>query len=189
MSTTEQSVDDNADGSQRQALRYRAMNGYIHSKECTGERATLARINPALPLSPRQIAALARALLMIGLEPANWRPETWRKWALIVSGVALAGHDEQESLGKQLAEAGVSESRVTKLLTARGDAFKQLIPRMIRLMANKGVSPNWNDLGAIIRKGDSDSPADIEYAEKIRLRIASDYFSELTKKHTSRFAS
>lgn len=137
-----------------------------------GERAALARLDPEHP-RPHQIAALSRALIQAELEPEHWRPETWRRWALIAHGMALAGHSGRESLGAQLSHAGVAESRVTKLLTARGDALRQLIPSLLRLLASKEVAPNWDELGGLILNDGKDE----ERAEAIRMKIASRYFS------------
>lgn len=143
-----------------------------------GERAALARLDPDSDLRPHQIAALARALIYAELTPENWNPDTWQRWALIAHGMALAGHDGSRSLGTQLSEAGVSESRVTKLLTARDDAFRQLLPRLLRLVASKEKSPNWHELGGLILNEGRNE----EDAEAIRLRIAGRYFSAEAKK-------
>lgn len=141
-----------------------------------GEKAALARLDPDGEIRPHQVAALARVLIHAGLEPEDWPPETWRRWALIAHGMALAGH-ASASLGNQLCAAEVSESRVTKLLTSRGDAFRQLLPRLLRLLASKEVAPNWHELGWLILTGDRDE----EKAEAIRMRIAGRYFSALAK--------
>lgn len=138
-----------------------------------GERAALARLDPDNDLRPHQIAALSRALAYAELVPENWHPDTWRRWALIAHGMALAGHDGSRSLGMQLSQADVSESRVTKLLTARDDAFRQLLPRLLRLLASKEKSPNWHELGNLILNESRNEEA----AEAIRLRIAGRYFS------------
>lgn len=140
-----------------------------------GERAALARLDPDGELRPHQIAALSRALIYAELHPdtENWKPETWQRWALIAHGMALAGHDASQSLGQQLSKADVSESRVTKMLTARGDAFRQLLPRLLRLLASKGVAPNWHELGGLILNQERDE----EKAEDIRLKIAGRFFS------------
>lgn len=143
-----------------------------------GDRAALARLQPHA-LQPHQLAALSRALLSAGLDPQAWRAETWPRWALIAQGIALVGHSNGR-LGEQLADAGVSESRVTKLLTSRGDAFQQLLPRVLRLMASKGAAPNWRELGDLVLK-ESD-PTQQEAAESLRLRIAGPYFSKLARK-------
>ena len=108
--------------------------------------------------------------------------ETWPRWALIAHGMALAGHDGGGRLGRQLANAGVAESRVTRLLTARGEAFRQLLPRVLRLMASKGVPPNWFELGELVLKEDSLDADDAARAEQLRMRIAGPYFSALAAK-------
>lgn len=143
-----------------------------------GERAALARLDPDAPLRPHQIAALSRALIQAGIDPDDWRPETWHRWALIAHGMALAGHDGNAGLGAQLSRAGVAEPRVTKLLTARGEAFRPLVPRLLRLLATQGVAPNWHELGGLILHQERDE----ERAEAIRLRIAGRYFSAEAKK-------
>ena len=155
-----------------------------------GIRAALARLSPASmqlkdpkPMRPHQIAALSRALIQAGLSPDTdkWRSDTWKRWALIAHGMALAGHGKG-SLGKQLAEAGVSESRVTKLLVSRGDAFLQIVPRLLRLLASKQVKPNWYTLSELIQKNDAQGQAQ-EEVEALRLCIAGDYFSAVARSH------
>lgn len=141
-----------------------------------GERAALARLVPEA-LRPHEVAALSRALLFAGLQPETWRADTWPRWALVAHGIALTGHDGAGRLGKQLAQAGVAESRVTKLLTARGEAFRQLLPRVLRLLASKGVRPNWLELGELVLKESSTDRDAIDRAEQLRLRIAGAYFS------------
>ncbi|MBK1734174.1 CRISPR-associated protein Cse2 [Halorhodospira abdelmalekii] len=141
-----------------------------------GERAALARLDPEGELRPHQIAALARAVVQAGLEPEHWGPECWRRWALIAHGMALTGQGKG-ALGVQLHAAGVSESRVTKLLTARGLAFRQLLPRLLRLLASREVAPNWYELGELIRHESRNE----KKAEEIRMRIAARYFSAAEK--------
>jgi CRISPR system Cascade subunit CasB len=142
-----------------------------------GERAAMARLDPDGDLHPHQVAALTRALLYAGLEPDHWRPEAWRRWAMIAHGMALSGHDGSQSLGQQLVAAGVAESRVTRLLTSRGDAFRQLLPRLLRLLASKEVAPNWHQLGALILHEGRDE----EKAEAIRMQIAGRYYAALAR--------
>lgn len=138
----------------------------------TGEQAALARLDPEAP-RPHQVGALAHALVLAGIKPDDWQQTTWRRWALLAQGMALAGHDGSARLGTQLAHAAVSESRVTRLLTARGDAFSQQVPRVVRLMASRSVSPNWLEFGALILATDHDEAR----AETLRLRIAGNYYS------------
>mgnify|MGYP000873826287 CR=1 FL=1 len=162
---------------------YAALAAHIRKLEKTdsGARAALARMSPDQALRPHEVAALAHALLAAGLEPDRWQPAAWQRWALIAHGMALAGHDGTGRLGAQLAQAGVAESRVTKLLTARGDAFVQLLPSVLRLLASKGVTPNWYELGPLVLKQDGDREA-LQDAEQIRLRIAGAYFAQQARK-------
>ena len=138
-------------------------------------RAALARLSPEAML-PHQMAALARALVAAGLEPETWRAETWQRWALMAHGMAQAGHDSKGRLGQQLLQAGVAESRVTRLLVARGDALLQIVPRLLRLLASRQVRPNWHELGELILKDASIDPDDQAIVENRRLRIAGDYY-------------
>lgn len=142
----------------------------------TGEHAALARLDPDR-LRPHEIAAISRAFLAAGFDPAAWRPETWRRWAMIASGMALTDHDGSARLGEQLARAGVAESRVTRLLTARGAAFEQQVPRLLRLMTSKGVRLNWHELAALILADAHKGEGDAASAERLRLRIAGPYFA------------
>ena len=142
-----------------------------------GTRAALARLDPNA-LRPHQVAALSRALIEAGLSPDTWQPATWKRWAMIAHGMALTGHGKG-SLGKQLAEAGVSEPRVTKLLVSRDEAFLQIVPRLLRLLTSKQVQPNWYTLSELIRHNDTENATEQEKVESLRLRIAGDYFSAM----------
>ena len=77
----------------------------------------------------------------------------------------------------------MAESRVTKLLTARGEAFRQLLPRVLRLLASKGVRPNWFELGELVLKESSSAREEIDKTEQLRLRIASAYFAAQAAKN------
>lgn len=145
-----------------------------------GTRAALARLDPEA-MRPHQIAALSRALIEAGFSPETLHPSTWKRWALVAHGIALAGHDGKGRIGNQLATAGVAEARVTKLLVSRGDAFLQIVPRLLRLLASKQVKPNWYDLSKLIHKNDAKESELQEEAEALRLCIAGDYFSAIAR--------
>ena len=165
-------------GSPPQTSPFGALAEHVR-RASTGDRAALARLKPEA-LRPNELGALSRALLAAGLSPDTWDVQTWPRWALIAQGIALAGHAPGR-LGDQLADAGVAESRVTKLLTARGDAFQQLLPRVVRLMASKGVSPNWSELGSLVLKDARADTRDSPEADGIRLRIAGPYYSRIAR--------
>lgn len=154
--------------------------GFIDGAD-PGTRAALARLDPDA-MRPHQIAALSRALIEAGLSPDTWHPATWKRWALVAHGMALAGQDYKERFGQQLAtiqggQPVVAEARVTKLLVSRGDAFLQIVPRILRLLVSKQVQPNWYDLSNLILNNDAEHPKKREEVETLRLRIAGDYFS------------
>ncbi|MEY2654464.1 MAG: hypothetical protein RLZZ524_1492 [Pseudomonadota bacterium] len=150
-----------------------------------GDRAALARLDPDA-LRPQAIGALSRVLLKAGLSPEHWQPQAWPRWALIAHGMALAGHDGQRPLGEQLDRARVSESRVHRLLIARGDAFRQLLPGLLRLLASQGVAPNWHELGELVLlEARTDQPARAR-AESLRLDIARHYHAHQARRMTGR---
>lgn len=181
MKTLDPNVEEQAPSEDAAVYRepFGALAAYVQ-RASTGDRAALARLKPEA-LQPHQLAALARALSAAGLAPEQWHADTWPRWALIAHGIALAGHDGKQKLGRQLAHAGVSESRVTKLLTSRGDAFTQLLPRVLRLLASKGVAPNWRELGELVLKEGSNLRDSQAKAEELRLQIAGPYFSALAR--------
>ena len=70
---------------------------------------------------------------------------------------------------------------MTRLLTARGDAFTQLLPRLLRLLASQGVRPNWDELGPLIHKESKPDSGVQQEADAIRLGIAKAYFLAIQK--------
>lgn len=155
--------------------------GLIESAD-PGTRAALSRLDPDA-MRPHQMAALSRVLIGAGLSPEKWQPASWKHWALIAHGMAIAGHGNR-SMGTQLAEAKVSEARVTKLLVSRGEAFIQIVPRLLRLLASKQVKPNWYTFSELIRQNDTQDASEQQKVEALRLRIAGDYFSEIARQTT-----
>jgi CRISPR system Cascade subunit CasB len=179
MSTLEHSESDTQQAEPVAGHPIGKLAGFVDRAD-PGTRAALARLDPDA-MRPHQMAALSRALIQAGLSPDTWHPSTWKRWALVAHGMALAGHDGKGRVGHQLATAGVAEARVTKLLVSRGDSFLQIVPRLLRLLASKQVKPNWYDLSKLIHKNDAKEAADREEAEAIRLRIAGDYFSAIVR--------
>lgn len=75
-------------------------------------------------------------------------------------------------LGAVMAEAGVSESRVQRLLTARAAALDAQLRLIARRLANSGDVP-WRGFADLLLATDD------ERAENARLRIARDYWRAL----------
>ena len=114
------------------------------------------------------------------------------KWALILHGIALmtptgsednarrSAHDGHTPVGRALflgsettRQTGFySESRLNRLLTARGPVLRTLLARMFRMLAAAGVSFNWREMAQFILNDNYDEDA----AELSRRRIARDYY-------------
>jgi CRISPR system Cascade subunit CasB len=162
-----------------------AMTGFIKAgKDGDGsmkaDYVALARLDPsAQTLTVQQIAALTRALHRAKVDCDYFSPMQWRRWALIAHGIALAVHcaadESTPKLGQQLERAGVSEARVTRLLNVRGDALFQNLPRILRLMASRGVAPNWVEFGTLILNEGASNTLGKRIAERTRIAIIRDY--------------
>ena len=155
-------------------------------KASKNDRVALARLDPeAEELTTAQIAALTHAAERAKLDTIHWSLDRWRR-AFIAYGIALAGHDRGAesggigaNLGRQLATAGVSEARVTRLLDARGTVFFQLLRRVLRLLASKSVKPNWVQLARLVLNEGARDDKGRRIAEKTRLDIAHGFFSAM----------
>ena len=75
-----------------------------------------------------------------------------------------------------------SETRLNRLLTARGPMFRSLLARTFRMLATADVSFDWQEMANFIRdEGDFE-----ESAEIARRRIAREYYlEERRSSHTS----
>ena len=114
------------------------------------------------------------------------------KWALILHGIALmtprnsgdgsprTAHDGYTPVGRALFLGGephrekgfYSETRLNRLLTARGPVLRTLLARVFRMLASAGVSFNWREMAQFILNEGYDDEA----AEQARRRIARDYY-------------
>ena len=151
-----------------------------------GDLAQLRRMNPDTPDAPAYWRLLASRKLL-------GDPEWERKWALILHGIALmtrapvgaqvgrVAHDNQTPVGRALFQGGesgrresgyFSESRLSRLLTARGPALHALLGRMFRMMAAANQPFNWFEMARLILCEGHDK----EGAEQARHRIAREYY-------------
>ncbi len=114
------------------------------------------------------------------------------KWALILHGISLmtptgsednasrSAHNGHMPVGRALflgsettRQSGFySESRLNRLLTARGPILRTLLARMFRMLAAAAVSFNWREMAQFILNDNYDEDA----AEMSRRRIARDYY-------------
>lgn len=150
-----------------------------------GDLAELRRMNLDAP----DTAAFWRLLASHNL---LGNPVVEGKWALIMNGIALmtptnsggdnpqTAHDGYMPVGRALflgdegqREQGFySESRLSRLLTARGPMLRVLLARMFRMLAAADVSFNWREMAQFILNEGYNEDA----AEQSRRRIAREYY-------------
>lgn len=171
-----------AEGTQQQDLNaaVEAVANAIHSGRLgSGQLAELRRIPPT-GIPP---AAFWHVLARL-VEPYHGapRPELYRtqwekRWATVMAGMALLGHDRERHPGKALAEAGFHELRLRRLLRATEDRLANELLSAIRFLSSKGAAVDWRELARLVHYDPSRTP---QWAEPVRRRLARNYFGELT---------
>ena len=119
-------------------------------------------------------------------------PEVERKWALVLHGIALmtktagddaagrSAHVRGMPIGRALFAGDnperttpfYSETRLNRLLTARGAMLRTLLARMFRMMAAANQGFDWYQMAQLILSDGYDE----ERADRIRRNIARDYY-------------
>ena len=152
-----------------------------------GDLAGLRRMDPD---EPGTTAAYWRLMAEKDLFRGS---EVEAKWALILHGIALmtprsgdegdnrTAHDGYMPVGRALFLGGdrnrrergyYSESRLNRLLTARGPILRALLARMFRMTAAADQPFNWREMARfILNEGYNE-----ERFEMARRRIASEYY-------------
>lgn len=151
-----------------------------------GDLAQLRRMDPDAPdVAPYWRLMADRDLL----GNAVWES----KWALILHGIALmtrtsgseaagrTAHDGHMAVGQALflgGESGrresgyYSESRLNRLLTARGPILRTLLARMFRMMAAANQPFNWGEMARFVLYEDYDE----DRSERARRHLARAYY-------------
>ena len=154
-----------------------------------GDLADLRRMNPDSPDAAAFWRLMARYDLL-GNE------ELEKKWALILHGIALmtptaggntnagfprhSAHDPTVPVGLALFQGGepnrgrafYSETRLNRLLTARGPMLRTLLARLFRMLASADQPFNWRQMSELILNDGFDE----DRAETVRRRIARSYY-------------
>jgi CRISPR system Cascade subunit CasB len=145
-----------------------------------GDVGELRRARPGDVGGPALWKIAVRHLEPAGLLPsesAPWRDSSERAWTAILGGMAdMAGlHTGGARPGRVLAEREVSEHRVNRLLRARGEALLGLVRTVARQLASRGARVDWTDLANLVLRDGT------EWQDRIRRRIALDYYSHLNR--------
>jgi CRISPR system Cascade subunit CasB len=118
--------------------------------------------------------------LTAGFDDPEFAGDGAERWATVVQGIALTGAGaagDAEPAGRTLATLGFSESRLSRLLSARGEAFRTQVTLLARFARGKGASLDWRDLGELVLVEERVEPR----AEELRLRLARSYYRALDK--------
>lgn len=96
------------------------------------------------------------------------------RWAAVVQCIALTaiGTSVGPSDGSALANAGLSETRFSRLLASRGDGFFDQLLLIARYLRAKQTPVRWNDLGELALTIDVQETR----ADALRLRLARDFY-------------
>ncbi len=157
------------------------------SEHRRGDLAELRRMDPDEP----DAAAFWR--LMAAHDLLDRGSEAEAQWGLIIHGIALmtpasggngnfrTAHDGSLPVGRALylgsetqrGSAFYSESRLNRLLTARGTVLRTLLNRMFRMLAANGVTFDWREMAQYVL---SEGLDDDTYFEQNRRRIAREYY-------------
>ena len=139
----------------------------------SADRAALRRhaIGQPLPLAFYRLW-----LRHLGAEPPGEPAAS--AWALIAWGLATSGgasHERSRPLGRCLSEAGFSEARLERLLSASDDDMrKTLAASLVRFLAAKGAGFDWVQLAQLVLTQDA------EARERLHQRIATDFYRQPT---------
>ena len=150
-----------------------------------GDLAELRRMEPDALDAAVVWRLLARYELLGSAQVEN-------KWALILHGIALmtptasgdgagrSAHEGMMPVGRALFSGGesqrsrafYSESRLNRLLTARGPILRTLLARLFRMLAAANQPFNWREMASFILNEGYDEEA----AEQARRHIAREYY-------------
>ena len=158
--------------------------GLVHRRR--GDLADLRRMDP------EHVDAAVFWRILARHDMPNLTEDWERKWALIVHGIALmtptnvpensrkTAHKADTPVGRALylgpdsrRDAGFySESRLNRLLTARGQMQQVLLARLFRMLAKQDCAFNWREMAwFILNEGHSE-----DAAERARMQIAREYY-------------
>ena len=144
----------------------------------TNIRASMRRVSPER--WSLRMAELLPVLVRSGIRVDALDPDAAARWAVLVHLVAvLSGtsneraHADRRRTGAVLLEAGYSEARLSRLLSARGAALRIQVGRLARFLRTRGGLPlDLRPLAELVlNEGHNEAKA-----EEARLTIARGYY-------------
>lgn len=102
--------------------------------------------------------------------------EELRGWMAVIQGLAVLGelHRQGERLGTAMADAKISEARLTRLLQARGDALLTQIRPLAHQLRSEAVAADWREVARLVLGAENN-------ADEVRYHIASAYYRQHAK--------
>jgi CRISPR system Cascade subunit CasB len=145
------------------------------------ELAGLNRLNPDHPDNPAFFRLLADCVPHNFLGDRNLplgapgsEVDMVRRFATIASIMALRANGLRSwGLGRAMADAGISDQRLSMLLTSRGSVFRDLARRLARRLARDATALPYLDIGRLILM-DEIAEHD-EEAEVVRIALAREF--------------
>lgn len=140
--------------------------------------ADLRRLRPEDPSSPA-FWRLCAAYLSGSLPDGTDRDEAERRWAAVLGALAhLRGlHRPDRPLGRALAEAGLSEMRLLRLLRARDGALYDAARGVVHYLSQRAAPADLAQLADLLLDQDGDR------AEAIRRQVARNFYAVETSGH------
>lgn len=107
----------------------------------------------------------------------NATEQALRPWLAILQGLATLGglHQPKRHLGADLVEAKISEARLTRLLSARGDALLDQLRPLAHQLRSHNQATNWAEAAQLVLSDGRRS------ADRVRQGIARAFYSRQSK--------
>lgn len=147
-----------------------------------GDRTQLRREGIALSVSPAFFKIAIEVLEPLGLLPPEGdrrRDAAEDRWSLLLAAfVLLEGrHSRGRSLGAALAESGLTELRLERLLRADTSTLPKILVSALHQLSHSGTLVDLGELTLLLLV---DSP---EYRESIRRQVARSYYRTTERKN------
>lgn len=114
-----------------------------------GARAARAALRAFHRDAPPIFWDLLQRFVGTGLTPGS--EDNWRLVIHFIACTTSAGGKNSDlPFGRACQKAGVSEGRVLQLLAARGSSLHQLVPRVCKMVASRGVGFDFTEVAKLI---------------------------------------